>query len=618
MCGIAALISKQTEASAKFLRQMLELSKHRGPDDTGTFVEGQVALGHNRLAVIDLSPQGHQPFFYQDKYALIFNGEIYNYLELKQELEAAGYQFNTQTDTEVIPAAYDYWGTACLEHFNGMWSFALYDRQNKNIFAARDRLGIKPFYYWETTDYLAFASEIKQFTCLPGWNPRLNRRLALEFLVFSGLDHSENTFFQGVKQLRGGCYLTYALTDKKLNIKCWYDLEKAARAQKISRNSKEIIDSFAQKFSEAVLLRLRSDVKVGSCLSGGLDSSSIVLTLHSILRKQQKTEIQETVSACARHKQYDEQEFIDEVVARSSVKAHRIYPEYAALLADLDKIIWQQDEPFDSTSVFAQWMVFAEAKRHGLTVMLDGQGADEQLAGYHEYYGRFFTGLLRHGRWVKLWRELQAYKRLHGYTSFNILKQFANNLLPHKLKRFFKKLLNKERLDWLNISEKQRSVYEQNFGSIRQAGLAQLQYTNLPRLLHYEDRNSMAHSIEARVPFLDYRLLEYTASLPDECKIHNGYTKYILREALRDTLPKKICWRTDKKGFVTPEEVWFRENSTALRAYLLQSVDLAKGLINDRIVAMYDAFAAGQAAYDPVFWRVICFGRWLKLFQVRI
>ncbi|GBR73587.1 asparagine synthetase B [Candidatus Termititenax aidoneus] len=616
MCGIATIISKHSEASAGSLRQMLELIKHRGPDDTGIFIDGRVALGHNRLAIIDLSAQGHQPFFYQDKYVLIFNGEIYNYLELKQELETAGYKFNTQTDTEVIPAAYDYWGTDCLQHFNGMWSFVLYDKQSKNIFAARDRFGVKPFYYSETADCLAFASEIKQFTCLPGWTPKLNRRLAWEFLVFSGLDHSPETFFQDVYQLRGGQCLQYSVSGKRLQIKTWYDL--AARVKKNKVFPQKRPQEYLRRFQDSVRLRLRSDVKVGSCLSGGLDSSSIVLTLHNILQEQRKPDIQETVSACAKYKQYDEQEFIDEVVARSSVKSHRIYPEYAALLADLDQIIWQQDEPFDSTSVFAQWTVFAEAKRNELTVMLDGQGADEQLAGYHEYYGRFFAGLLRRGRLLRLRRELKAYKKLHGYTNFNILKQFANDLLPYKLKRFFKKLLNKERLDWLNVLEKQKSVYEQNFGSVQKAGLAQLQYTNLPRLLHYEDRNSMAHSIEARVPFLDYKLVEYTAALPDGCKIRDGYTKYILREAMRSALPEKICWRADKKGFVTPEEIWFKENSAALRVYLLQTVNLAKGLINDKIVAMYDDFAAGRAVYDPVFWRVICFGRWLQLFQVRV
>lgn len=618
MCGIAGIITKQGQPKPENLQAMLDLIKHRGPDDSGIYLNDEIGFGHNRLAIIDLTAQGHQPFFYQDRYALVFNGEIYNYLELKQELETAGYKFLTRTDTEVIPAAYDYWGVDCLKHFNGMWSFALYDAKTKTIFAARDRFGIKPFYYYDTAEYLAFASEIKQFTCLPGWQARLNQRIALEFLVFTGLDHSADTFFQGVKQLRGGCYLTYALADKKININRWYDLEKATQSQKTSKKSPEIINDFARKFSDAVLLRLRSDVKVGSCLSGGLDSSAIVMTIHQELKRQGKAEIQETVSACNRHKEYDEQEFIDEVISKSGVGSHKIYTEYENLLADLDKIIWHQDEPFDSTPMFAQWSVFAEAKRQGLTVKLDGQGSDEQLAGYHEYYGRFFTHLLKRGKFVLLFKELQAYKKMHGYTNYNIIRQLANNFLPYFLKRFFKKLRNKERLDWLNITDKRMSIYEANFGSIRKAGLMQTCYTNLPRLLHYEDRNSMAHSIEARVPFLDYRLVEYIYALPDEYKIKDGYTKYVLRAALRGVLPEKIRLRTDKKGFVTPEEIWFKANAAALRVYLLEAVERSGGLFNNRIVSMYDDFIAGKTEYDPVFWRVIAFGRWQRLFQVQI
>jgi asparagine synthase (glutamine-hydrolysing) len=618
MCGLAGIIAKQGQPELKYLRAMLDLSKHRGPDDNGVYLDGAVGLGHNRLAIIDLTAQGHQPFFYQDRYALVFNGEIYNYLELRQELAASGYKFLTQTDTEVIPAAYDHWGAECLRHFNGMWAFALYDKKTKTVFAARDRFGIKPFYYYNTPEYLAFASEIKQFTCLAGWQAVLNQRIALEFLVFTGLDHSEDTFFQGVKQLRGGCYLTYALLDKKINIKCWYDLEKTAPAQKTSKKPEEIIDGFAQRFSDAVLLRLRSDVKVGSCLSGGLDSSSIVMTINQELRRQNKPEIQETVSACNQHKEYDEQEFIDEVLNKSGVGSHKIYTEYENLLGDMDKIIWHQDEPFDSTPMFAQWSVFAEAKRQGLTVMLDGQGSDEQLAGYHEYYGRFFTGLIKRGRFFLLFKELKAYKKMHGYTNYNIIRQLANNLLPYFLKRFFKKLRNKERLDWLNVTDKSKSIYEANFGSIRKAGLMQTCYTNLPRLLHYEDRNSMAHSIEARVPFLDYRLAEYICALPDECKIKDGYTKYVLRAALRGVLPEKIRLRTDKKGFITPEEIWFKDNAAALRVYLLEAVERSGGLFNNKIVDLYDNFIAGKIKYDPVFWRVIAFGRWQKLFQVQI
>ena len=618
MCGIAGIITKQGQPEKKQIQAMLDLIKYRGPDDSGIFIENEVGFGHNRLSIIDTSSAGHQPLFYQDRYVLITNGEIYNYLELKQELGKSGYKFQTQTDSEVIPAAYDHWGVDCLNHFNGMWSFVLYDKKTKTIFAARDRFGVKPFYYYDTPDYLAFASEIKQFTSLPDWQAKLNQRIALEFMVFTGLDHTEETFFQGVKQLRGGQYLTYSLAEKKVKVARWYDLKKSVKKQKISKNYAEVISGFAERLFDSVALRLRSDVKVGACLSGGLDSSSIVLLVNKVLRQQNKKDIQTTISACSHYKEYDEQEFIDEVVKKSGVDSHKIYIEYEALLKEMDKIIWHQDEPFDSTPLFAQWSVFAEARRRGLIVTLDGQGSDEQLAGYHEYYGRFFTGLLLRGKFKLLWSELKAYKKLHSYTNYNIIRQLANNLLPHFLKRFFKKLRNKERLDWLNMSDKRKSIYEANFGSIKAASIAQMCYTNLPRLLHYEDRNSMAHSLESRVPFLDYRLVEYIAALPDEYKIKDGYTKYILREALKDIFPEKIRLRTDKKGFVTPEEIWVKNNSQAIRADLVQAVERSGGLFNNKIIEMYDDFMSDKMEYDPVFWRVIAFGRWQKLFKVQI
>jgi asparagine synthase (glutamine-hydrolysing) len=309
MCGISGLIALNNEnIEGVLIKKYTDIIAHRGPDDDGFFLEGSLALGHRRLSIIDLSKDGHQPMSYLEKYVIVYNGEVYNYLELREELIKLGYSFRSKTDTEVMLAAYDAWGEDCLNRFNGMWAFILYDRSKKTVFCARDRFGVKPMYYSQIGNLLCLGSEIKQFTVVPGWKAKANNKRLLDFLMLNVFDHTEETLFENVFQLKGGCKLVVDLQNNKWNVSRWYDLSK-----KISRTngSERNADTFLKLMKDSVNLRLRSDVKVGSCLSGGLDSSTIVCLVNELLKEKNKSEIQETVSSCFAEKQFDESTFID-------------------------------------------------------------------------------------------------------------------------------------------------------------------------------------------------------------------------------------------------------------------------------------------------------------------
>lgn len=632
MCGISALIGKNGGHFESAIKSMTNAISHRGPDGEGVFIESHLALGHRRLSIVDLTTSGSQPLFYQDRYVIVYNGEIYNHIELRAELEAKGYKFTSYTDTEVILAAYAEWGKACLDHFNGMWSFVLFDKQKKVVFCARDRFGVKPFYYWiSSSGVLAIASEIKQFTVLSDWAAKLNGARAFEFLNWGVLDHTQETLFKDVYQLRGGESVEFSLLNDLDNlslgsfqrkIEKWY----TPKRREISKNFRDQALSFKNLLEDAVRLRLRADVPVGSCLSGGLDSTSIVCLMSGILDKAQVAGKQKTFSACAEHKKYDERGYIDQVVSKTEVEAHYTYPNVVELFSEVEKITWHQDEPFGSTSIFAQWKVFQKANECRIKVMLDGQGADEILAGYHSFFGKHWAKLLFAFRWNKLRIELKAARSVHGYSWARIARTLALSLLP----KFMIGMLKNLRLSFV----KSEIWFDKNKFGVGSAGKllpqskgfgisavskSQLFNTSVPMLLHWEDRDSMAHGIESRVPFLDYRLVETSLSLPDDCKLKQGVTKVVLREAMSGILPESVRMRMDKMGFVTPEEVWMKgDSSSQFKMKIEEAVYLSKGLINSNIVKMYDEMVAGERPFDFLYWRVISFGVWLKVFKVEV
>lgn len=672
MCGIAGYFSINPQP-ASIVGRMTDLIRHRGPDDEGFLLfddlatsplicGGQdtpadayrantayapkeqlgtlgehpvmLALGHRRLSIVDLSPLGHQPMSYADgRYWIVYNGEVYNHIELRAELEKAGHLFVSHSDTEVILAAYAQWGEACLSRFNGMFAFLIYDSVSTTLFAARDRFGVKPFYYWVSAGgVIAFASEIKQFTVLPGWQAKVNPQRAYDFLNWSLIDHTDETLFTGVFQLRGGQALKLNIKDvvtampeagSRLAVYDWYKLG----SRTFDGSAQEAAKAFREHLFDSVRLRLRADVPVGSCLSGGLDSSSIVCVLNSILQEKDAHALQKTFSACADIKRFDEREFIDDVVRHTGVEGHYVYPDLSNLFSTCEKITWHQDEPFGSTSIYAQWEVFKLAAQNGVKVMLDGQGADEQLAGYHPYFGVRLARLFKTGHWLAFYREIRAIRAVHGYSISWVMQQALNNLLPEALRQPLRGLAGKPTVvvpDWLNINvlgAQAGDPFRKSTAKIRsvmELSYSQLTASNLQMLLHWEDRDSMAHSIESRVPFLDYRLVEFALGLPEEFKISDGITKRVMREGMRGILPETIRNRMDKVGFVTPEEVWLREQCPdQFRKALREAVESSQGVLNENANLLLERMISGDAPFNFLIWRMISFGVWMRVFSVK-
>ncbi|HXF93554.1 MAG TPA: asparagine synthase (glutamine-hydrolyzing), partial [Nitrospiraceae bacterium] len=647
MCAIAGIFHVMGEpVDLGLLGRMIERQAHRGPDGEGyvllsasgrepPYVAGRAAaiaspgerrypigLGHRRLAIVDLSEGGHQPMATEDGHCWItYNGEIYNYLELRAELKALGHRFRSESDTEVLLAAYRQWGSACLERFNGMFAFALWDGRNGRLFCARDRFGEKPFYYvWDGARF-AFASEIKGLLPFLG-QPRPNHRAVYAYLDGGSLDYADSTFFEDVRQLPPAHYLVVG--EGKLTTHRYWRLPES---ESTPRNAQpEDVERFRQLFQDAVRLRLRCDVPVGSCLSGGLDSSSIVCVANTLLRNAAGVPShligarQKTFSSCFEDPAYDERRFIRFVVERTGAEPHYAFPDPKEFVDTVARVVRQQEEPFGSTSIFAQWTVMRLAAQHGIRVLLDGQGADEVLAGYHGFFGAWFADFLVQGRWRRLWEEWRAYRQRHGALPPQAMANVARALLPRIVVRTVRPLMTGSAA-WLAPEFRRRwkeeSAADQPEGSHLQAMQRRLLERNgLRALLHYEDRNAMAFGIEPRLPFLDHRLVESVFALPSELKLHEGWTKVLLRKAMEGILPDPVQWRADKLGFATPEDEWFR---TTLREMaqdiLFDSRTRSRGYFNvDAMRREFEAHLAGRKNLGFVLWRWLNIELWCREF----
>ncbi|WP_435641555.1 asparagine synthase (glutamine-hydrolyzing) [Micavibrio aeruginosavorus] len=665
MCGVFGFIAAE-KISSNVVYGATKIIQHRGPDDEGyvffnrnepphvlfgtdtpivhgnpvpewfpsrsintDIIDSAVGLGHRRLSILDLSPFGHQPMCYDGaRYWITYNGEIYNYLELRKDLESLGHKFITETDTEVILAAYSEWGSDCLNRFNGMWAFAIYDRIENRVFLARDRFGVKPLYYWFSSkgDFY-FASEIKQFTTIPGWEAVLNYQKAYDFLVWGVTDHTDETLFDRVFHISPGHYaeidVSFGVRNDfgRIDLRRWYKIEKKCSS---GYSFDELSSKFRDILKESVRLRLRSDVPVGSCLSGGLDSSSIVCLMRDILLESGSNNIQKTFSALSQVQEFSEEKWIKKVVDKTSAEPHVVCPNLDDLFDVSTTLTWHQDEPFGSTSLFAQWSVFELAAKNNVRVMLDGQGADEQLFGYHGALGIRLGSLFRAGRWKQMVREMILVHKNLGYSYGFLLEKWASAIVPYFLQNVLRSFSRRTVpapgwVNWSLLQVNQTSPFRGKEGSVYDYCNAQMTSTNLQMLLHWEDRDSMAHSIESRVPFLDYRLVEFSMSLPDDYKIFDGVTKLILRASMSGTIPDDIRDRVDKVGFATPEEVWIREaNPDLFRRKLEESIKNSKGVLNEECLGILEDIIAGRRPFNFCIWRMICFGEWMKLFSVRV
>ena len=563
MCGISGIINFNSQKVSKnSLQTMMSKMEHRGPDDDGMYLKDNIGLGFVRLSILDLSKAGHQPMFSHDKrYVIIFNGEVYNYLELKDKLNHK-YNFHSGTDTEVILAAYQEWGNNFLEKCNGMFSLCILDTKTNNIFCARDRFGIKPFYYYHDDDKFIFASEIKSILpLLKNKNPK--NEIICDYLLHNRTDHTEFTFFDKIKKLQHGHYLE--IKDKNIKFYKWYNL-----SEKLNNGVICSVSKYRDLFKQSIKLRLRADVPIGVSLSGGIDSSSIVSCLYNDFKIKDLN----TFSAIfGKNEKTDESEYINSYVDIID-NMHYTSPDANSFYDDFEEFIEAHNEPVPDTGPYAQYKVMQLASKY-VTVTLDGQGADEQLAGYHYFFGSYYIELLKKMRLLKFLNENIKY--FYKHKTMTSLKFMAYYLLPLKMQMSVNKniLYKSVKNDFVSQNKNKFNINQMLYKpkSLNESLFQHFEY-KLEHLLKWEDLNSMHFSIESRVPFLDHNLVESTLSTPSKQKINNAETKYLLREAMKDILPKKIINRKDKKGFSNPRDKWLR--SVKFKNYIYDIINSEK------------------------------------------
>jgi asparagine synthase (glutamine-hydrolysing) len=583
MCGIAGIISPNiTLVTAERLKKMTDTLAHRGPDGEGQWINdaSNVALGHRRLSIIDLSNAGAQPMHYLNRYTIIHNGEIYNYIELKEELQKKGYSFTTQTDTEVIAASYDCWEEECVDHFDGMFSFAIWDKETKTLFAARDRFGEKPFYYYFDMTQFVFASEIKALWAA-GIERKPNMKMLFNYMTIGYTDNPQNpveTFFENINKLPPATSLTYYADTHEMDSGKYWDIQ-IDEDNKITDEEAE--QTFTHLFQISIQRRLRSDVEVGTSLSGGLDSSSIVSIIRS--RLTHDTELTAFTASFPGFEK-DESVYASLIAEKFNLKHHTIPVTETDLIQDFEKVFYHQEEPFNSSSVMAQYKVYELAKQRGIKVLLDGQGADETLAGYHKYFKWYWQELFMKRKLIRS-REMKAARQNGIDESFGV-RNIVAALFPDFASVFLERQYLLTALRHKDLSPE--FLHMQSKGAYYAApenfNLNGVLYFNtmqhgLEELLRYSDRNAMAHGREIRLPFLNHDLIEFLFRLPAKFKIRNGWTKWLLRNTIGKGLPDEITWRKDKTGFEPPQKQWMQHKQVQHMIY-----EAKKKLVSEKML----------------------------------
>ncbi len=618
MCGIAGIIGR-SPVNQQAVRVMTGLMAHRGPDGDGLWSsdDNRVCLGHRRLAVLDLTPRAGQPLQSADgAYSITYNGELYNYLELKDRLKGEGAVFRTACDTEVILEAYRAWGEACLDEFNGMFAFAIFDARRNVLFCARDRFGEKPFLFLERPGLFAFASEYKALLALEGAEVDVDNRLLFRFLhnPAHGLDHQRGTVFKGICQLLPAEKLVLSLNDLSWTTQRYWDAAPAPEPRPVSEE--DAVSHFRDLLGDAVKIRLRSDVAVGSCLSGGLDSSSIACLTRGFLGDAKPYHV---FTGRFPGSPVDEGRWADEVVAKTGATQHETMPTAAGLMADLEDFVWLNELPADSASQYAQWCVFRLAALSGVTVLLDGQGADEILGGYEQYFAYYLRSRDGSGGEERLIRDRYPLA-LPGPD------QGWKTALPPWLRRSAAHALGRGSDLMFGVTKdfaKEISSVPDDRGAVetlRQALHRDACGGFLATLLRYGDRNSMAHSREVRLPFCDHRIAEYVFSLPEDLIMGKAQTKRLLREAMKGVLPEPIRTRWNKQGFLPPQADWFRGGLLDLAEEIFNGVDFAQSPLWDapwwrRAIAR---LRQGEDALAVQVWKPFIAELWAKYFIERV
>ena len=603
MCGIAGIYKKQLseQVSTKDLKKMTDIIEYRGPDGEGYWIhkEGFVGFGHRRLSIIDLSDNAKQPF-HGFGYSITYNGEIYNYIELKDILQSEGYEFFSDSDTEVLLAAYDFWGEKCLNYFDGMWAFAIWDEKRNQLFCARDRFGEKPFHYYSDAGKIIFASEMKSI-----WALGVSKDVCDYMMyLFINMDLHENpedktqTFFKNIKRLKPGHYFIYKKGEnREIEQKCYYQINPQHQNNDIT--FEEACLHFRDLFLNSITKRLRSDVTVGTSLSGGLDSSAVVMGIHNVTQGKIQ---QKSFSARFDSPELDEGFFMKKVIEKSGFNHVETYPDEEQMINNLKKIMFHQEEPFGGASVFAQWEVFKLAKNYKVTVLLDGQGADEVFAGYSHFFEPYFREIYLKKGYKALKEAYRMYKENNIINSYIVPNAFFR--LQANMPLLFKTLRNSKRYvcgvsrksvvhsDLFNEYKKHVTPFN-IFSDLNDSLKYHTDVSGLDKLLRFADRNSMAFSREVRLPFLNYELVDFVFSLPSEFKIRNGWTKALIREGLSDILPEEITWRKNKLGFQPPQSKWENNEKYLNFATEFQNISVKEKYISKDAPVCWEGMVTG-------------------------
>jgi len=618
MCGISGIINFNAEpVDRKAVANMTRLVNHRGPDGSGFYFKKNVGFGHRLLSITGCENPTQQPITDAgENYVLVFNGQVYNYKELAQELATKGYQFKTVSDTEVLLKAYMEWGDSVNERLNGMWAFVVADFARNKLFISRDRFGQKPLYYTVHHNRFIFFSEIKQLKAIADFPFRLNVAKAVNFLSHGQIDDDEFTLFENVFSLLPGECAAVDLYSGVISRRIWYS--PGIQVTEQEPDPEYATQKFTELLYDSIRLRTPETVTTGAFLSGGMDSSSIIGFMHL---NGLKSKLSGTLSCVIDHKSYNEEKYINLIADHYHLHPSKIKPSLDKSLSEhIDQCLYHQDQPITSICHIIEWQLFVEAERLRMKVMLDGQGADEILGGYRPFY---YTKFIRSFRIRKLLSYLNViiHKCLVRHTTS--LKDELQNLLRYhpfirRLGLVNRKLKRSE--GWLlpdpaSVGYSAESRFDKsNTDHLVRDMSVELLKKELPYLLHSVDRNSMAFGIETRLPFLDHRLVEFSLSLPDHLKIDSLGTKKILKESTKEILPSETLGRS-KLGLSTPDGV-IMKNIEPDFWELDNLYERFPGIFSKKLKEDVDKFYQGKISYNFGMFRVLSFSRWSNIFDV--
>jgi asparagine synthase (glutamine-hydrolysing) len=614
MCGFAAVVGPRgSEADAALAQRMADTLHHRGPDDMGVYAHAHVAFGFRRLSILDLTTCGHQPFLSDDgMVAMVFNGEIYNYAELRDELAVRGHSFRSTGDTEVLLHAYLEWGADCLQRLNGMWAFLVHDRRSGVVFGARDRFGVKPFFYIRSGDTYYFASEIKALHAAVPESLEIDRGKVAAFIASGRLENvpaGEATFFSNVRQVGAGTFFRISEHNELRSQRFW-----SLPAEAVDEPP-DVLRDYRELFTSAVDLRLRSDVPVGVSLSGGMDSTSIISSMAELRRTGEQSSISTLHAFSYMPEEFDETPFIQSTIAATGATLHRVDITPQDFWGGMSTLLKHHDEPVHSATAYISFEIYRAAAREGVKVVLCGQGADETLGGYYSFFRNWWYTQLRHGDLAGAIGNIREYARGHGAsvaresfaTGLRLGLRAAGRTRVYRsavARRRFRtayphsSLLNADARALLGAA----AVVEDQ--SLRGVLTHATEAAPLPLYLRLEDRNSMAHSVEARLPFLDYRLVTLAFRLGGHWKLRGEWNKFLLRQAMRGLMPEEVRTRIDKMGFPTSMDRWLRDQlQQEIRDVLESSEFRQRGLFDAAAVRtlMQQHFSGARNAGSALF-----------------